>query len=149
MQHDTGSMAWGSARLCACTSSFNALTGPILTSIDMIPDPRRSRFRIPGMLEARLSALKNLVTGREHEVHMIFPTEGGSGMTGMRRPKPCRPRMETSRPLPQPEWLLCLTRVDQSAAAGGRGTVGRRSSGAVSIKATRHNQKEGTPWLGP
>jgi hypothetical protein len=55
---------------------YDAVAGPVLKPIEMTIDGRRSHFRIPGVLEARLTPLKNPVTGEEHEVHIVFPTGG-------------------------------------------------------------------------
>ncbi|HWP48171.1 MAG TPA: DUF1326 domain-containing protein [Candidatus Limnocylindrales bacterium] len=50
--------------------------GPILKPIEMKVEGRRSYFRIPGILEVRLTPLKNPVTGEEHEVHIVLPRGG-------------------------------------------------------------------------
>jgi len=55
---------------------YDAVEGPIRQAIEMTIDGRRSHFRIPGILEARLTPLKDPVTGEEHEVHIVFPTGG-------------------------------------------------------------------------
>ena len=55
---------------------YDSVEGPIRQAIEMTIDGRRSHFRIPGILEARLAPLKNPVTGEEHEVHIVFPSGG-------------------------------------------------------------------------
>lgn len=50
--------------------------GPILKPIEMMVDGRQSHFRIPDVLEARITSLKNPVTGEENEVHIVFPKGG-------------------------------------------------------------------------
>jgi hypothetical protein len=50
--------------------------GPILKPIEMNLDGRRSHFRIPGILEVKLTPLRNPVTGEEHEARIIFPKGG-------------------------------------------------------------------------
>ena len=55
---------------------YDAVEGPVLKPIEITIDGRRSHFRIPGVLEARLTPLKNPVTGEENEVHIVFPTGG-------------------------------------------------------------------------
>ena len=57
-------------------TTIESIEGPILKPIEMTIDGRRSSFRIPGILEASLTPLKNPVTGEETEVHIVFPKGG-------------------------------------------------------------------------
>ena len=57
-------------------TTLESVEGPLLKPIEMTVAGRRSSFRIDGILEARLTPLKNPVTGEEHEVHIVFPTGG-------------------------------------------------------------------------
>lgn len=57
-------------------TTLGSTEGPVLKPIEMTIDGRRSCFRIPGILEASLTPLKNPVTGEENEVHIIFPKGG-------------------------------------------------------------------------
>jgi hypothetical protein len=56
--------------------TIESFEGPIRKPIEMTIDGRRSSFRIPGVLEAALTPLKNPVTGAENEVHIVFPKGG-------------------------------------------------------------------------
>jgi hypothetical protein len=66
-----GGAPWG-----IFAATYDAFEGPVLRPIEMTIDGRRSRFRIPGILEATLTPLKNPVTGEENEVHIVFPKGG-------------------------------------------------------------------------
>lgn len=66
-----GGMPW---EILATTLA--TMEGPVLKPIDMTIDGRRSHFRIADILEARLTPLKNPVTGEENEVHIVFPNGG-------------------------------------------------------------------------
>ena len=66
-----GGMPWD---LLATTLS--SVEGPVLKPIEMNVDGRNSSFRIPGVLEASLTPLKNPVTGDDNEVHIVFPKGG-------------------------------------------------------------------------
>jgi len=57
-------------------TTIESIEGPILKPIEMTIDGRRSSFRIPEILEASLTPLKNPVTGEETEVHIVFPKGG-------------------------------------------------------------------------
>jgi hypothetical protein len=69
-----GGMPW--EVLGTAGSLYDAVEGPIRQSIEMTIDGKRSHFRIPGILETRLTPLKNPVTGEENEVHIVFPRGG-------------------------------------------------------------------------
>jgi hypothetical protein len=57
-------------------TTLDSFEGPIRQPIAMTIDGRRSSFRIPGIVEARMTPLKNPVTGEENEVHIVFPKGG-------------------------------------------------------------------------
>ena len=57
-------------------NTLTATEGPILKPIEMTIDGRNSSFRIPGILEAKITPLKNPVTGEENEVHIVLPKGG-------------------------------------------------------------------------
>jgi hypothetical protein len=57
-------------------TTLSSVDGPVLKPIEMNVDGRSSSFRIPGILEASLTPLKNPVTGEENEVHIVFPKGG-------------------------------------------------------------------------
>jgi len=56
--------------------TITSLVGPELKPIQMKVDGRNSSVSIPGILEAKLTPLKNPVTGEENEVHIVFPKGG-------------------------------------------------------------------------
>jgi hypothetical protein len=66
-----GGMPW---ELLATTLS--SVEGPVLKPIEMNVDGRNSSFRIPGILEASLTSLKNPVTGEDNDVQIVFPKGG-------------------------------------------------------------------------
>lgn len=71
-------------------TTIERLEGPVRRPITMTIDGRRSRFQVDGVLQVALTPLKNPVTGDEHEVHIVFPKGGSSGMTAIpRRPRRC------------------------------------------------------------
>ena len=50
--------------------------GPVLKPIEMKVDGRNSSFQVPGILETSMTPLKNLVTGEDNEVNIVFPSGG-------------------------------------------------------------------------
>ena len=66
-----GGMPWE-----AFAATLDRFEGPVLTPIEMTIEGRRSHFCIPDVLEANLTPLKNPATGKEHEVHIVFPKGG-------------------------------------------------------------------------
>jgi len=56
--------------------TLTSLDGPNLVSIKMDVDGRNSGFSIDGILEVKMTPLKNPVTGDENEVHIVFPNGG-------------------------------------------------------------------------
>ena len=57
-------------------STLTSLDGPHMKQIKMDVNGRNSSFSIDGILEAKLTPLKNPVTGEENEVHIVFPKGG-------------------------------------------------------------------------
>ena len=57
-------------------TTLTALDGPILKPIKMDVNGTKSGFSIDGILEARMTPLKNPVTGEDNEVHIVFPNGG-------------------------------------------------------------------------
>lgn len=66
-----GGMPWE-----ALAGTFDTFEGPILKPIEMTADGIRSSFRIPGILDVKLTPLINPVSGEEQNVHIVYP-EGG------------------------------------------------------------------------
>ncbi len=66
-----GGMPW---EILATT--LESVEGPILRPIEMTVNGRQSSFQIPGVFEAKITPLKNPVTGEENEVHVVFPKGG-------------------------------------------------------------------------
>ena len=57
-------------------TTIEKLHDPVRTKLEIKVDGRRSSFRVPGVIEAELTPLKNPVTGEESEVHIVFPKGG-------------------------------------------------------------------------
>lgn len=66
-----GGMPWE-----AVAGTIETLEGPLLKPIEMTVDGRRSRFQIPGILEMNLTPLKDIMSGEEKEVHIVYPKGG-------------------------------------------------------------------------
>lgn len=66
-----GGMPWE-----ALGGTLESVAGPIVTRIEMNVDGSRSSFRIPGVLEANLTPLMDAMSGKEKNVHIVFPDGG-------------------------------------------------------------------------
>ena len=66
-----GGMPWE-----ALAGTVSRLDGPIRAPITMRAEGRRTLLEIPGVLEAQLTPIRNVVTGEETEVHIVYPTGG-------------------------------------------------------------------------
>ncbi len=66
-----GGMPWE-----ALAGTFDVSEGPILMSIDMTVNGRRSSFSIPGIINVNMTPMINPVTQEEHEVHIVHPKGG-------------------------------------------------------------------------
>ena len=71
MTGQAGGMPWE-----FLAGTLTSLDGPNLVSINMDVDGRNSGFSIDGILEVKMTPLKNPVTGDENEVHIVFPNGG-------------------------------------------------------------------------
>ena len=60
----------------AFAATFDSVEGPILKPIEMRADGRRSSFRIPDTLEVNMTPLKDPVSGKEKEIHIVYPKGG-------------------------------------------------------------------------
>lgn len=66
-----GGMPWE-----ALATTVTSLEGPIRARIEMTVNGTRSSFRVPGVLELRQTPIKDIVSGADKEVHIVYP-EGG------------------------------------------------------------------------
>ena len=66
-----GGMPWE-----ALAATLTEMQGPILQSIKMTINGRKSSFRIPGIIDVNMTSLINPVTGAENEVHVVYPKGG-------------------------------------------------------------------------
>jgi hypothetical protein len=66
-----GGMPWE-----ALAGTLTSFTGPIRAPIEMEVAGRRSSYRVPGLVEVRMSSLKDVVSGQEKEVHIVYPKGG-------------------------------------------------------------------------
>ena len=66
-----GGMPWE-----ALAATLTEMQGPILQSIEMTINGRKSSFRIPGIIDVNMTSLINPVTGAENEVHVVYPKGG-------------------------------------------------------------------------
>ena len=66
-----GGMPWE-----ALAATLTEMQGPILQSIEMTINGRKSSFRIPGIIDVHMTSLINPVTGAENEVHVVYPKGG-------------------------------------------------------------------------
>lgn len=66
-----GGMPWE-----ALAGTLAAVDGPILKSIEMTVDGRKSRFRISDIVDVTMTSLVNPVSGAESEVHVVYPKGG-------------------------------------------------------------------------
>ena len=66
-----GGMPWE-----ALAGTVTAFEGPIRSKIEMTVNGTRSHFRIPGVLELQQTPIKNIVSGEDSEVHIVYPKGG-------------------------------------------------------------------------
>ena len=66
-----GGMPWE-----ALAATVSRLDGPVRAPITMRAEGRRTLLEIPGVLQAQLTPIRNVVTGEETEVHIVYPTGG-------------------------------------------------------------------------
>lgn len=66
-----GGMPWE-----ALAPMIDSVEGPVLKSIEMTVDGRRSAFQIDDVLDVRMTPLINPVTGVEQNVHITYPDGG-------------------------------------------------------------------------
>lgn len=56
--------------------TYDALEGPVVVPMEMVVDGRRSRLRIPGIIDFQLTPLTDPVSGEEKEVRIVYPGGG-------------------------------------------------------------------------
>jgi hypothetical protein len=66
-----GGMPWE-----ALAGTIESMQGPVQAPIEMKVDGRRSWFRVPGVLEVQMTPLKDVVSGEDKEVHIVYPKGG-------------------------------------------------------------------------
>lgn len=66
-----GGMPWE-----ALAATVSRLDGPIRAPITMRAEGRRTLLQIPGVLETQLTPIRDVVTGEEKEVHIVYPNGG-------------------------------------------------------------------------
>lgn len=66
-----GGMPWE-----ALAATVSRLDGPVRAPITIHADGRRSLLRIPGVLETQLAPLRDVVSGAEKEVRIVYPKGG-------------------------------------------------------------------------
>jgi len=66
-----GGMPWE-----ALAGTVSRLDGPVRAPITFRAEGRRTLLQIPGVLEAQLTPIRNVVTGEESEVHIVYPKGG-------------------------------------------------------------------------
>lgn len=66
-----GGMPWEA--LAGTVTSFE---GPVRSKIEMTVKGTKSSFRIPGVLEMQQTPIKDIVSGAEKEVHIVYPKGG-------------------------------------------------------------------------
>jgi len=66
-----GGMPWE-----ALAATVSRLEGPIRTKIEMTVNGNHSSFRIPNTLELQQTPIKDVVSGADKEVHIVYPKGG-------------------------------------------------------------------------
>lgn len=66
-----GGMPWE-----ALAGTIEEFEGPIRKPIEMRMSGEHSHLRVPGAVELRLSPLRDVVSGKEKEVHIVYPKGG-------------------------------------------------------------------------
>lgn len=66
-----GGMPWE-----ALAGTIEKFEGPIRTSMEMRINGTRSELRVPGTLELKATPLRDVVSGQEKEVHIVYPKGG-------------------------------------------------------------------------
>ena len=81
-----GGMPWE-----ALGGTLDSVEGPIVTKIEMTVAGNNSSFSVPGKAEAQMTPLKDVMSGDEKNVHIVYPdggfvwNDGRIGTTGTMR----------------------------------------------------------------
>jgi hypothetical protein len=66
-----GGMPWE-----ALAGTIGRFEGPIRNAIEIEATGERSRVRVPGAIDLQLTPLRDVVSGEEREVHIVYPKGG-------------------------------------------------------------------------
>lgn len=66
-----GGMPWE-----AIGGTLTSVDGPITTKIEMHVDGNNSTFSIPGIVDVQMTPLKDAMSGKDKNVHIVFPDGG-------------------------------------------------------------------------
>jgi hypothetical protein len=66
-----GGMPWE-----ALGGTLAAVEGPIRAKVEMRVDGNRSTFSVPGAVEVAMTPLKDIMTGEDKNVHIVYPDGG-------------------------------------------------------------------------
>jgi hypothetical protein len=66
-----GGMPWE-----AIGGTLDAVEGPIRAKVEMHVDGNRSTFGVPGAIEVVMAPLKDVMSGEDKNVHIVFPSGG-------------------------------------------------------------------------
>ena len=66
-----GGMPWE-----ALAATLSSVEGPIRSKLEMHVNGTRSSFRIPGVMDLQQTPIKDLVSGADKEVHIVYPQGG-------------------------------------------------------------------------
>lgn len=81
-----GGMPWE-----AIGGTLDSVEGPVLTKVEMKVDGNNSTFSIPDVAEADMTPLKDVMSGNDKDVHIVYPgggfvwDDGHIGTTGSMR----------------------------------------------------------------
>ena len=81
-----GGMPWE-----ALGGTLDSVEGPILTKVEMTVDGNHSSFSIPDVAQAQMTPLKDVMSGEDKNVHIVYPSggfiwnDGHIGTTGAMR----------------------------------------------------------------
>ncbi len=71
MSGQQGGMPWE-----ALAATLESFTGPIRAPIEMRVDDRRSSYSVPGVVDVRFTPLKDVISGADKEVNIVYPKGG-------------------------------------------------------------------------
>jgi hypothetical protein len=66
-----GGMPWE-----ALAATLKSVDGPVRKPVEITVNGTKSRFRVPGALEVQMTPLRDVVSGAEKEVHIVYPKGG-------------------------------------------------------------------------